>query len=416
MAAKTFDSPVQPARRRSARSGQARPASSSSLWYGLAFLLLLGLAQVYFLAPAGRTILVLRIQDAAEERQGRRGRRQRPDDPRHAEGRTGQDQAVHHDAGRRFEADRGARSQGREVQRRAGQPLAVRPARLGRAAALLRRHLGLLLPPDERRRRRRDVVRAQPREDLRGRRGQGAVRGRGGSGRSAGRAQGDRRVPEEAEEVHQPRRPDPEGRPAGRTSRHRQDAAGARGRRRSARAVLQPQRIGIRRDVRRRRRRPHPRSVPAGRSQGAVHRLHRRARRARQGPIAEPARRPRRARADAESAARRNGRLRLAQGRHHHGRDQPAGGARPGAAPPRTVRSPGAGRQAGRQGARGDPSHPREGREDGRRASTCGWSRPAPPGSPVRISPTSSTRRRCSPRAATRPKWTCATSSPRSIA
>src|SRR5437867_5126029 len=30
--------------------------SSSSLWYGLAFLLLLGLAQMYFLTPAGRAI------------------------------------------------------------------------------------------------------------------------------------------------------------------------------------------------------------------------------------------------------------------------------------------------------------------------------------------------------------------------
>src|SRR5436190_4196320 len=32
------------------------PRPSSSLWYGLAFLLLLGLAQMYYLAPSGRTI------------------------------------------------------------------------------------------------------------------------------------------------------------------------------------------------------------------------------------------------------------------------------------------------------------------------------------------------------------------------
>jgi hypothetical protein len=32
------------------------PRPSSSLWYGLAFLLLLGLAQLYYLAPAGRTL------------------------------------------------------------------------------------------------------------------------------------------------------------------------------------------------------------------------------------------------------------------------------------------------------------------------------------------------------------------------
>ena len=29
---------------------------SSSLWYGLAFVLLLGLAQMYYLAPAGRSV------------------------------------------------------------------------------------------------------------------------------------------------------------------------------------------------------------------------------------------------------------------------------------------------------------------------------------------------------------------------
>src|SRR5437867_11759965 len=40
--------------RRGTRQLPAR--SSSSLWYGLAFLLLLGLAQMYFLTPAGRSI------------------------------------------------------------------------------------------------------------------------------------------------------------------------------------------------------------------------------------------------------------------------------------------------------------------------------------------------------------------------
>ncbi len=40
------------------RRGQRQlpPRASSSLWYGLAFLLLLGLAQMYFLAPAGRSV------------------------------------------------------------------------------------------------------------------------------------------------------------------------------------------------------------------------------------------------------------------------------------------------------------------------------------------------------------------------
>ena len=39
-------------------------------------------------------------------------------------------------------------------------------------------------------------------------------------------------------------------------------------------------------------------------------------------------RQPRRARADAQPAARRDGRLRRPQGRHHHGRDQPSRSAR----------------------------------------------------------------------------------------
>ena len=40
--------------RRGQRPLGARPASS--LWYGLAFLLLLGLAQMYYMTPTGRTV------------------------------------------------------------------------------------------------------------------------------------------------------------------------------------------------------------------------------------------------------------------------------------------------------------------------------------------------------------------------
>ena len=89
--------------------------------------------------------------------------------------------------------------------------------------------------------------------------------------------------------VHAAWRTNPQGRAARRPSRHRQDAARAGGGRRSARAVLQPQRVGVRRNVRRRRRGAGARPVPAGRGQGAVHRVHRRAGRARQGPRPEPA-------------------------------------------------------------------------------------------------------------------------------
>jgi len=51
----------------------------------------------------------------------------------------------------------------------------------------------------------------------------------------------------------------PEGRAAGRPARHRQDAARARRRRRSGRAVLHHLRFRLRRDVRRRRRQPRAR-------------------------------------------------------------------------------------------------------------------------------------------------------------
>ena len=54
-------------------------------------------------------------------------------------------------------------------------------------------------------------------------------------------------------------------------------------------------------------------------TEGAVHHLHRRARRARPRARAEPDGIARGARADAESAAGRDGRLRFAQGDHHHG-------------------------------------------------------------------------------------------------
>ena len=83
------------------------------------------------------------------------------------------------------------------------------------------------------------------------------------------------------------------------------------------------------------------------------------------------------------------------------GGDQPSRGARPGPAPPGPLRSPGAGRQARRQGPRGHPPHPREDRQDRRERRPARSSRSGRPGSPAPISPTWSTRRRCSPRART---------------
>ena len=90
-----------------------------------------------------------------------------------------------------------------------------------------------------------------------------------------------------------------------------------------------------------------------------------------------------------------------AQGDHHHGRDQPARGARPGAAAPGPLRSPGAGRQARRQGPRRGPEDSRPQRQARRRTSTCARWRRARRGLPAPTSPTSSTKRRCWRRGAT---------------
>ncbi len=110
------------------------------------------------------------------------------------------------------------------------------------------------------------------------------------------------------------RRAHPQGHPAGRSAGHRQDAAGPRRGRRSRRALLLDQRLGVRRDVRRRRRGARARPVRAGAHARALHHLRRRARRA--GPRARRRARygrPRREGADAEPAAGRARRLRSRQ-------------------------------------------------------------------------------------------------------
>ena len=104
-------------------------------------------------------------------------------------------------------------------------------------------------------------------------------------------------------------------------SGHRQDAAGAIDRRRSEGAVSVRERIGLRRDVCRRRRVAHPQAVQGRPPSSVVHHLHRRARRRRPQPRRHLAQ-PRRARADAQPAARRDGRLRAQPGHRRHRRDQ----------------------------------------------------------------------------------------------
>ena len=84
----------------------------------------------------------------------------------------------------------------------------------------------------------------------------GHLQRRGRRGRGQGRSPGDRRFPQGARPVCRDWRTDSARHPARRPSRHGQDAAGAVDGRRSGRAVHLGQRIGLRRDVRRRRRGP----------------------------------------------------------------------------------------------------------------------------------------------------------------
>ena len=150
---------------------------------------------------------------------------------------------------------------------------------------------------------------------------------------------------------------------------HRQDAARARRRRRGGRAVLLDLGLGLRRDVRRRRRLARARPLRAGQAEQPLHHLHGRDRRRRPPPRRRPRRRSRRARADAQPAARRDGRLR-GEGQHHHDRGhQPARHPRPGAAAPRPLRPPDRRRPPRPQGPREDPRgpHARQAAREGHR-------------------------------------------------
>ena len=238
----------------------------------------------------------------------------------------------------------------------------------------LHRVLDLPHEPGPRRRLEGDVVRQVARQADVGRLAEDHLPRRGGrrrGGRGAARDQG---VPREPQEVPGARRADPEGRAALRPSGHRQDAAGPRRRRRGGRAVLLDLRLGLRRDVRRRRRLARARPVRAGQAELALHHLHGRDRRRRPPPRRRPRRRSRRARADAESAARRDGRLR-GQGQHHHDRGhQPARHPRSRPAPSRPLRPPDHRRPARPRRPPQDPRgpHARQAAREGHRARRAG--------------------------------------------
>ena len=154
----------------------ARPGGA--VWYVLGFLLLLALAQAWF-TRAGRAADLRTASSRARSAPARSRRSRSATDrirgtlKRDANGKR---HAVQHDAHRGPEARRGSRAAQRQVHRRGGQPLAAASCSAGSIPLLfLVARLELLLPPHGRRRRRRDVVRAQPRQDLRRRRREGAA-------------------------------------------------------------------------------------------------------------------------------------------------------------------------------------------------------------------------------------------------
>ena len=118
-------------------------------------------------------------------------------------------------------------------------------------------------------------------------------------------------------------------------------------------------------------------------------RVHRRDRRRRPPAWRRARRRTRRARADPEPVARRDGRVRSALHRDPHGGHEPARHPRPRAAAARALRPAGRDRPARPRGPQGDPARARPGQAVRRRPSTSRCWRAAPPASPVPTSRTS---------------------------
>ena len=142
---------------------------------------------------------------------------------------------------------------------------------------------------------------------------------------------------------------------------------------------------------------PRARPLRAGQAELALHHLHGRDRRRRPPPRRRPGRRPRRARADAEPAARRDGRLRD-EGQHHPDRrHQPARHPRPGAAAPGPLRPPDRRRPARPQGPQEDPRGPHARQAARPRRSTSTRSPARRPGFTGADLANLSTRPRCSP-------------------
>ena len=159
---------------------------------------------------------------------------------------------------------------------------------------------------------------------------------------------------------------------------HRQDAARQGRRARVRRAVLQPVRVVVRRDVRRPRRRADP--APVRRGAQATRRRSSSSTSSTPSAARRGTRHLRRARADAQPAARRDGRLRRQRQRRRDGRLQPAREARPGAAAPGPLRPPGLRLAARPERPRRDPRACTRATSRSRRTSTSRWSPSRPAG------------------------------------
>ena len=149
---------------------------------------------------------------------------------------------------------------------------------------------------------------------------------------------GGRRVPEVSRQVPGDRSAHPQGGAARGPARQRQDTHRARRRRRGGSAVHVGHGLRLHGDVRRRRRVACPRHVPDRPQAGSRDHLHRRDRLDRAQARGRSRRWPRRARADPESAALRDGRVRDHRGHRDDGRHQQARHPRPRPPPPGALR------------------------------------------------------------------------------
>ena len=208
------------------------------------------------------------FQQLLEEKQDRGGVRLGQRDPGHASRRADRRQeAVRHQPGR-ARAGPAAGQTRRQIRRAAATARSWPPCCRTCCRCVLFFGVWMFImrrmAEQDRAGRRPDVDRQEQGQGLRRDRHQGVVQGRGRGRRGQRRAGGGGLLPQGSQEVRPPGRAHAQGRVADRSARHRQDPAGAGGGRRGRGAVLLDQRLGVRRDVRRRGRRPRARSVRAG--------------------------------------------------------------------------------------------------------------------------------------------------------